>query len=262
SLALLEGSNPTSIPYLSVGRRERPRALIPVTLEPSICVILQGEKSLFCDGEVLSYPAGTFIASTRYSAAAAAVSQATRRHPYIGLRLDFIRSEIAAVILEAGLGNSWEGDSFKRSVNWIEDDLIDLLTKIVKLQSEPKDIAYLSNLLRRELIYRLLKSSNGPSLVSDFALDRTDDAVTKVIEWLKANFQEPVVISDLARLHAMSVSTLHHLFKAMTGMGPIQFQKQLRLQEARRLIITEGERPSKTNLEMHSASSFDTSDSF
>ncbi|RYZ52478.1 MAG: AraC family transcriptional regulator, partial [Proteobacteria bacterium] len=170
------------------------------------------------------------------------LSQATRSHPYIGLRLDFVRSEIAAVIREAGLRTVWEESTFKRSVNRIEEDLIDLLTRILQLHlSAPEDVAYLSDLLRRELIFRLLKSPSGPSLISDFALDRTDDAVTKVIEWLKANFQEPVVISDLARLHAMSVSTLHHLFKAMTGMGPIQFQKQLRLQEARRLIITEGE---------------------
>lgn len=241
-LALKEGSNSTAIPYLSIGKRQSPRALTAVTMEPSICVILQGEKTLYCDGQILTYPPGTFIASSRYTASSAAVGKASLSRPYIGLRLDFSRFELSEIMQGAGLASGSSGSNTNRSVEWIEDDLIDLFVKIIQLQSSQGDITYLSGLLRRELIYRLLTSSGGGLLANDFALSTTDEGVTRIIEWLKENFRDPVVIKTLARAHGMSVSTLHHRFKAMTGMGPIQFQKQLRLQEARRLILAAGDR--------------------
>lgn len=236
---LSEGVTETVIPYLSLMRCNRQTTFEPGVITPSFCVIIRGQKRLYLGEEILEYSAGDTLSSVVAIPATGMVVGATVENPYIGLKIEFNLHEIAAVITEAGL--KFDGaDNTPRVgafVGKASDDTLKIFLKMVELLDKPDDV-YLAQLLKKEMLFRLLTGEYRQMFFQKSLFDQTANGVGRVIEWIRRNYTEGFSIDQLARSYGMSVSALHHKFKAITTMSPLQYQKQLRLQEARRLLVS------------------------
>ncbi|MNH18271.1 Exoenzyme S synthesis regulatory protein ExsA [compost metagenome] len=166
---------------------------------------------------------------------------ASPENPSLGLRMDLDPAEISQLIAESGpmlVPNRPSGRGLY--VERTDAALLDALLRLIRLLDTPRDIAMLAPLFRREILYRLLRGPQGYRLYEIALANSQTHRVCQAITWLNQNYQLPLRIEDLAREVNLSTSTLHHRFKAVTSMSPLQYQKQLRLQEARRLMLNDG----------------------
>ena len=234
-----EGLTETVIPYLSLMRCDRQTTFEPGVITPSFCVIVRGQKRLYLGEEILEYSAGDTLSSLIAIPATGMVVGATQENPYIGLKIELSLHEIASVITEAGLKFD-ETDTAPRVgafVGKASDDTLKIFLKMVELLDKPGEV-YLAQLLKKEMLFRLLTGEYRQMFFQKSLFDQTANGIARVIEWIHGNYAEGFSIDRLARSYGMSVSALHHKFKAITTMSPLQYQKQLRLQEARRLLIS------------------------
>lgn len=234
-----EGITQTVVPYLSVIRCNRQTTFEPGVITPSFCIIVRGRKRVYIGEEIFEYSDGDSLSSLIALPASGMVVGATKDNPYLGLKMDLTLDEIAAVINEAGLKFE-EGDSSPRVgafVGKASEDVLGIFLKMLKLLEKPEQM-YLSKLLKKEMIFRLLTGDYANLFFHKSLFDQKANGVGRVIEWIRQNYTSVFNINDLARAYGMSVSALHHKFKAITTMSPLQYQKQLRLQEARRLLIS------------------------
>lgn len=240
SLNLSEGRTETSVPFFSLVRRNRPTAIIPGILTPSFCLILQGAKKLHLGQDTIYYGAGDYLVSLIDIPASGQVIGATRQSPHIGLRIDVTAEEIASVKMDTGISvkpldrklgpGAYVGKS--------DEHLQLLFIRLLELRGKPEvEIRFLSSLIKREMIFRLLTGDYGHLFVQSVFMDQQNEGISRAIEWIKENYNRTFTIEEVARSSKMSVSGLHHKFKAVTTMAPLQYQKQLRLQEARRLML-------------------------
>ncbi|SEP21078.1 AraC family transcriptional regulator [Propionispora vibrioides] len=235
-----EGTTGTLIPYLSICRHSYQAPLIPSVLTPSFCLILQGEKELHLGQDIIAYHAGDYLASIIDIPASGRVIGATEATPYIGLRIDFTTKEIASVVMEAEI-NVKSKDKMVGTAAFIgraDTELLDMFVRLLKLVDKPREAPFLSALIKREMMFHLLSGDYGHLFLQQALYDQQADGIGRAIAWIKENFSQPFTVEELAKLSNMSVSGLHHKFKAITTMGPLQYQKQLRLQEARRLMLS------------------------
>lgn len=235
-----DGITPTSISFLSIIRSEAPTTLNHGILQPSFCILVQGAKKVHIGQDAFKYGVGSFLVSAIELPTSGQILEASKTIPYLGLKIDFDPKEIAAIVMEAKLNGAEE---VKRTgpaafVGQADSALQDALVRLVKLIDEPEDAAFLAENLKREILYRVLKSEHGQNVYRNLIHDQREAGVNKAIAWLKNHFNQPLRMEELAKNSNMSVSSLHHKFKAVTAMGPLQYQKQLRLQEARRLIFS------------------------
>jgi AraC-like DNA-binding protein len=237
----VEGSTSTAIPFLSLTRRDRPTELARGVLTPSVCLVVQGRKRVEVRDEVIGYGAGNYLASTLDMPAAGNVVTASRGRPYLGLRLEIGADEVAAVVMDAKIeltvGGGAVGVTF---IGEADLDLLGAVGRLLHLLDRPRDAAFLAPALKREIIYRLLTGRSGHAFHRNVMLDRRALGIGKAMQWLKDNFDRRIKIDELARATHMSVSSLQHKFKAVTAMGPLQYQKRLRLEEARRRLLRGG----------------------
>lgn len=235
-----EGSTPTIIPYLSINRRSHSMPMSPGVLTPAFCLILQGRKKLHLGQDIIYYHAGDYLASVMDIPASGQVIDATEKSPYIGLRIDFTTEEIVSVVMEAEINVKQKDKKLNAGafVGKSDAELLDSLVRLLKLVDKPKEVHYLSTLIKRELIYHLLSGDYGHLFFQQVLFDQQAVGVGKAIAWIKENYSRSFTVEELAKVNNMSVSGLHHKFKAVTTMGPLQYQKQLRLQEARRLMLS------------------------
>lgn len=235
-----EGTTKTVIPYLSICRHTYESPLIPSVLSPAFCLILQGAKELHLGEQIANYYEGDYLASIIDMPASGKVVGATREFPYIGLRVDFTAEEVASVVTEAEIElpsrNKKPGTA--AFIGKSDAGLLELFLRVLSLACTPEPVQYLSVLMRREMIYRLVSGKYGHLFLQQALYDQQSAGIGKAIGWIKENFSRPFTTSELAKLSNMSVSSLQHKFKEITTMGPLQYQKQLRLQEARRLMLT------------------------
>ncbi|OAS21575.1 AraC family transcriptional regulator [Paenibacillus oryzisoli] len=240
SFNLREGRTETSIPFFSLIRRNRPTAIIPGVLTPSFCLILQGSKKLHLGEETVYYSAGDYLVSLIDIPASGQVVGATRQSPYIGLRIDITTEEITSVMTDAGIHvQPLDGKLSPGAYVGKSDEHLQLLfIKLVELRGKPEaEIRFMSSLIKREMIFRLLTGDYGHLFVQRAFMDQQNEGIGQAIEWIKENYNRTFSIEEVAKSSKMSVSGLHHKFKAVTTMAPLQYQKQLRLQEARRLML-------------------------
>ncbi|QHW30127.1 AraC family transcriptional regulator [Paenibacillus rhizovicinus] len=240
SLDLAEGRTETSVPFFSLVLRSKPTAIIPGVLTPSFCLILQGTKKLQLGQDTLYYGAGDYLVSLIDIPASGQVADATSQSPYIGLRIDITAEEIASVTEDAGISvkpldhklgpGAYVGKS--------DEHLQQLFIRLLELRDKPEaEIRFLSSLIKREIIFRLLTGDYGHLFVKRVFMDQQNEGISTAIAWIKENYNRTFTIEEVAKSSNMSVSGLHHKFKAVTTMAPLQYQKQLRLQEARRLMM-------------------------
>ena len=157
-----------------------------------------------------------------------------------GLRLDLHPEAITALISDENLPPAPPSDTSRAlSVNPLDDTLLDALLRLLRLLDTPRDIPFLAPMIKRELLYRLMMDGQGAALRQTVLQDSQLNRVAKAIRILRDNYAQPLRVEDIARDVHMSVSSLHHHFKQATAMSPLQYQKHLRLQEARRIMLAD-----------------------
>jgi AraC-like DNA-binding protein len=235
----VDGVHATALPGLTLLRQSTLLAEpIHSVHEPAICLIVQGAKQVMLSDEEYRYDASRFLIVTMDVPLVGQVIKATRSAPYLCLRLDLNPAELASLILEAGLAETRDRPTAHAlTVVNTTPQMLDAFLRFVRLLDSPEDIPMLAPLCVREILYRLLKSNQGAILRQIATTDGQAQRVSRAIAWLKRNFNRPLRIEDIARDLHMSESSLHHHFKAVTAMSPLQYQKRLRLQEARRLML-------------------------
>ena len=236
-----EGTTQTIIPFLFITRHSCEIPISPGIMNPAFSIILQGTKMFHVGKEIIHFNAGDFAASIIDMPISVQVKDASNEFPTISLRIDFTSSEIASVVMDANLEFNINNKKLYLGVfvGKTDEELLNLFIKLLMLTDKPKDSYYLAKLIKREMIYHLLTGEYGYLFIQQVLVNQVSDGIGKAIEWIKKNFTKPFKVEELAKLSNMSVSGLHHMFKLVTSMGPLQYQKELRLREARRLMLSE-----------------------
>ncbi len=230
----------TAIPGLKLYRREKPTEPMTALYEPSICVVAQGAKRVFLGEDSYVYDARNFLITSVDIPTVVQVIKASREKPCLGLVLKLDRREIAQLMVESSLPLPPAQKSSRGMANGeMTEPLLAAIQRLVDLLEEPQDIPILAPVIQREILYRLLVGDQGARLRQIASTGSQSHQVARAIDWLKGNFSQPLRIDDLATQVNMSPSTFHHHFRALTAMSPLQYQKWLRLNEARRLMLIE-----------------------
>ncbi|PAD37112.1 AraC family transcriptional regulator [Terribacillus saccharophilus] len=234
------GTIPTLIPSLYFSRYSgvtEPRYGIQ---NPSLCIVVQGDKQVLLAQERFFYgPANYFVASVDLPITGQ-VTTATSQNPYLSLKLEFTPSQILEILQESDLDFKAKKNLNRGMfVSSLSLPLLDSVTRLVRLVESPNDIPVLAPLMTKEILYRVLLEPHGEVLKQIAIRGSNTSRINDAIEYIMNNFDRRLLMEELAKLANMSVSSLHRNFKEVTAMSPIQFQKQLRLQEARRLLLTE-----------------------
>jgi AraC-like DNA-binding protein len=207
---------------------------------PAFCIITQGCKKVFLGDELFRYDPGNYLISTVDLPIVSYVAEATEDKPYLSFRIDLDPAIVASVMMEANLEFKKTGANIKAmDVSPIDADLLDAIVRLSRLLDTPGEMQILAPLIIREIIFRLLKGNQGVRLGHMIASAGDTRRISKAIGHLRENIDQPLKIEEIARELGMSVSGFHHHFKSVTAMSPLQFQKQIRLQEARRLMLGE-----------------------
>jgi AraC-like DNA-binding protein len=225
-------------PGLFLYRSSGPAGPLYGVAAPSFCVIVQGSKEIFLGRERYRYDADRYLLISAGVPVVGHIVEATAQRPYLAARIILDPATVSAVLVDTGLLSAEPDEDIKAlAVSRIDADLLDAVARMIRLLDTPEDIKALGPLIKRELIYRLLLSEQGGRLRQIAAVDGRTHRIARAIEHLRAHQGKPLGIEGVARQFAMSVSAFHHQFKAVTAMSPLQFQKQIRLQEARRLLL-------------------------
>ncbi len=235
-----DGIVETAVPNLALFRAAEPSPITHTLYRPALCVMAQGQKKVRLEEEVYCYDPLHYLVTSVPLPVKGEVTLASPEAPYLSLRLEIVPGELGGLLASAGpLGVPNRGGGRGLHVDPIDAPLLDAVLRLLRLLETPRDIATLAPLVQREILYRLLQSPQGQLLRDIATADSQAHRVNRAIEWLNHHFDEPLRIDELARVANLSTSTLHHRFKAVTAMSPLQYQKQLRLQEARRLMLCE-----------------------
>lgn len=228
------------LPGLRLRRASAPTELGPGVAQPSFCVIAQGAKEILLGDRRYRYdPAHYLIASIELPIASRIV-EASPERPYLSAIVALDVALVGSVLVEAGRpAPRGHTDVRAIDVSPLDGDLLDAVLRLVRLVESPADARVLAPLVMREIVYRLLAGEQGGRLGQIAALGGDSHRIVEAVERLRREFDRPLNIEGLAGALGMSVSGFHHHFKAVTGLSPLQFQKQLRLQEARRLMLGE-----------------------
>ncbi|PPT86740.1 AraC family transcriptional regulator [Xanthomonas arboricola] len=240
SIAQSDGDFPTSLPGLSVHRRSAPAMPMPCIYGLGLGLTLQGGKQVMLGEEVFDFAPGNSLLTTVDLPVVTHVSSATREEPFlgmlIGLDAQMVLEEVACLDLHP-LPKNFAYRPI--SLQPLDAPLVDALLRLIKLASEPRLINSLAPLIRRELTVRLLTGPHGPHLRHVVASGTPSQQIARVMGWLKQNFHRSFSMEELASSANMSPSTFRQHFREIASMSPLQYQKQLRLQEARQLMLNE-----------------------
>jgi AraC-like DNA-binding protein len=225
---------------LLLNRFSNPTEPLHGVSKPSFCVIAQGSKEVLLGESLYRYDPAHYLLATVELPVVGQVLEASAEWPYLSLRLELDPALVGSVMVEAGhLSSRNQGDVRALDVSPLDADLLDAVVRLVRLLDSPAEARVLRPLITREIVYRLLMGEQGNRLRHLALLGGQTDRIAEAIERLRRDFNQPLRIESLARELGMSVSGFHHHFKAVTAMSPLQFQKQLRLQEARRILLGE-----------------------
>lgn len=229
------------LPGVHFFRLSATRGLVHGVNRPAFCVIAQGSKELFLGDRHYRYDPYHYLLVTVDLPGVSRVLEASPTQPYLSLRLDLSPALVGAVMAESGyVTPSHTARVGAVDVSLLDGELLDAVVRLVRLTDAPAtEVQALMPLIVREIVYRLLVGDQGARLCHLAGVGGSISHIARAVECIRRNFDQPLRIDQLAREAGMSVSGFHHYFKAVTGMTPLQFQKQLRLQEARRLMVGE-----------------------
>lgn len=238
-----KGDQPTTeIPGLSLHRRDKPTPPVSIMYEPRICVIAQGAKRVLLNDETYVYDPQHFLITSVDLPTVVQVINASPQKPYLGLVLRLDQREMSQLMVDSNLPPPRPQQSSRgMATGEVTLPLLTAFERLIDLLAEPKDIPILAPIIQREIFYRLLVGDQGARLRQMASTGSQSQQIARAIDWLKGNFTQPLRIDDLAAQVNMSTSTFHHHFRAVTAMSPLQYQKWLRLNEARRLLLAENQ---------------------
>lgn len=238
--AIREDGTVQPLPGLHLGRLSSPLEEIHSALEPSFCVIAQGSKEVLLGNSRYRYDPFHYLLATIELPSVRRVLEASKERPYLSLRLELPSALVGSVMVETGhVSPPRHADVRAINVSPLDVHLLDAAVRLVRLLDSPAEAPVLMPLITREIIYHLLIGDQGGRLRHLAILEGYTPHIARAIQRLRQDFDKPLRIEQLARELGMSVSGFHHHFKAVTAMSPLQFQKRLRLQEARRLMLGE-----------------------
>ena len=230
----------TAIPGLSLFRRNEPTEPISGMYEPSVCLAIQGSKRVLLGDESYVYDAQHYLITSVHLPTIVQIIEASPEKPYLGLRLKFDLREVSQLMVDSNLPQPRPQQSSRgMATGEVTQQLLNAFVRLIELLADERDIPILAPVIQREIVYRLLVGDQGERLRQIATAGSQSQQIARAIGWLKSNYAMPVSIDDLAAQANMSSSTFHHHFRSLTALSPLQYQKQLRLQEARRLMLAE-----------------------
>ena len=235
-----EGANATNVPGLQVLRMSAPSMRLPVVYNPSICIIVQGRKQVLLESEIYHYAPSEFLAVSIDLPVLGQVLEASADKPYLCLQIDIDPHQMGEMITQSGEPVATSRDAPRGLfVGTLDDAMLDCALRLTRLLDTPKDVAPLTPIIMREFYYRLINGAYASSIVQMVMPGSNMQRIATVIKRIKSDLTQPIRIEDLAGMASMSPSSFHHYFKQMTAMSPLQYQKRLRLTEARHIMLTE-----------------------
>jgi AraC-like DNA-binding protein len=208
--------------------------------EPSICLITQGAKRVVLGEEAYEYDAQHYLFTSINLPTIVQIISASPERPYLGLKLKIDLREISQMMLDSNLPAPGSQKPIRGMVTGVVTlPLLTVFHRLVSLLDEQQDIPMMAPIIQREIYYRLLTGDQGAHLRQVASVGSNSQQIAKVIDWLKSNFTQSLRVDDMASQARMSSSAFHHQFRTMTALSPLQFQKSLRLNEARRLMMAE-----------------------
>ncbi|WP_426044072.1 AraC family transcriptional regulator N-terminal domain-containing protein [Caulobacter sp. DWR3-1-2] len=238
-----DGSYEVCGPRCAVVRTSQPSEPVHGVFGAAACVVAQGTKQVISGGQTLIYDALRYVVVSVDLPVIGQVIEATPETPYLCFRMELDPEVIGDLLLQTGAEAALAHDGGPligaMAVSEVNPPLLDAVMRMVRLMETPRDAAVLAPLIEREILYRILLGDQGPRLAQITRANGRMRQVRRAIGWIKQHFDEPFRIEDLAAEARMSPSALHRHFKAVTALSPLQYQKQLRLQEARKLILVQ-----------------------
>jgi AraC-like DNA-binding protein len=226
-----------------LARSSSPTEPVHSLYQPSFCVVAQGRKQALLGEEVFRYDSGHYLIYTVDLPLTFQVKEASKERPYLGFRLNLDAALVASVMMESGIEPGKGNVSLKAmDVSPMDANLLDAVVRLVRLLDAPPnqvESKVLAPLIIREIVFRLLADGQSARLSHLLTAGKDTQRISKAIGFLRENFDQSLKMDDIAHQLGMSVSGFHHHFKSVTAMSPLQFQKQIRLQEARRLMLGE-----------------------
>lgn len=240
----------TEIPFLRILTETSPTVASKGPLKPSLCIIVQGKTRMQIGEDTIEYKPGNFLATSVSMPVTGQVVEASTAAPYLALQIELPPGEVAAVATEADLKLQPKPKPHQGIfVGKTTLEVLEGFEKLLKLLQNPKAAKYLAPAVKREIIFWLLCGEEGAAFYFSMLWHQEASQISKVVDWITHNFNSPLNIKELAKIANMSISSLHYKFKEVTGQTPLQYQKQLRLQEARRLLL-DGANVTETALQM------------
>ena len=234
-----DGVSATAIPSLFFMRFSNVTGASYGVYNTSLCIVVQGTKEVWLAQERFNYGPADYLVASVELPVTAQVTEASSEVPYLGFKLEFSASQILEVLSDSEIRVEQKETKRGIFVSRIELPLLDAVIRLVHLLDNPKDIPVLAPIFKKEILYRVLQGQHGVTLKQIAIEGSSIHRIKNVIEHIMKNYYSSFRIEELAEIANMSVSSLHRHFKEVTAMSPIQFQKQLRLQEARRLLLSE-----------------------
>jgi AraC-like DNA-binding protein len=226
---------------LRLHRESSSKELVHSVSFSAFCVIAQGSKEVFLGDDRYQYDPMHYLLATAELPIVSHVIEASRERPYLSLSVRLDPTLVGSVMVEAGHISSRSHTNVRAiNVSPLDTNLLDAVVRLVRLLDTLTEAPFLLPLITREIVYRLLTSEQSDRLRHIALQGDHTHRIARAIEWFRKAFDQPLRIDDIAQELGMSVSSFHHHFKAVTAMSPLQFQKQIRLQEARQLMLGEG----------------------
>lgn len=235
------GENPTAVDGLSLYRRIAPSPCYRATYEPSLSVFVQGRKIVNLGGTEYLCDGNSFLLTSIDVPVQSQIVEASEKVPLLSMMLRLDMPTVREVLSSDDLPEPAAASERRGlAVGESPAGLLSACLRLIDLLESPEDIPFLSPLLQREIVYRILRTPQGERLRAIATRGDLSHRTARAIAWLRDNYTKPLRMEELAVVARMGVSTLHHQFRALTAMSPLQYQKQLRLQEARRRMLMDG----------------------
>lgn len=236
-----EGEFNTAIEGLGISRRSMPSAPCHSSYRPCFAMVIQGAKSVQLGTDTINYGAGDYLLTSLDLPVAWRVVEASPEVPHFCITLAINSEKLLDLLSRTDIQRPAEPAVGQRGivVNAATPELLDAAVRLLRLLDNPSDIPAMAPLIEQEILYRILTGPAGGQLLNIAVADSHGHRIARAIAWLREHFARPLRIEDLAEHVNMSVSSFHHHFKTITAMTPVQYQKQLRLHEARRLMLLE-----------------------
>ena len=235
-----DGMHASAIDGLHCIRLSEPHLQLPTVYRPCVCVIVQGAKQVLLENEIYRYAPPQFLAVSVDLPLVGQVVEASREKPYLCLAIDIDARQITDLIAQSG-DASWSRGETSRGVFVGDLDAAtqDSVLRLARLLDTPRDIPALAPLAMREFHYRMLSGPYGSAIAQMAIAGSNSHKIAQIIRRIRTKISEPIRVEELASMANMSPSSFHQHFKAVTAMSPVQYQKRLRLTEARHILLAE-----------------------